>query len=71
VEALYWVSYSGDQGNPRKRRMKDGKSQREWSTPEHGPLSQLSRVHMGSHRLTDTEVASMDEHAPVRTRSPA
>jgi hypothetical protein len=29
VEALYWVSYSGDQGNPRKRRMKDGKSQRE------------------------------------------
>lgn len=49
IESLLWSS-----GTQKKRPKKDYRSQREWSTPEHTLLNQLSRVHMCS----DTEAES-------------
>lgn len=49
IESLPWSS-----GIQKKRPKKDYRSQREWSTPEHTLLNQLSRVHM----FSDTEAES-------------
>lgn len=48
------------QGALLKRRQKDSKSQRWWRMPgKQGPLHQLNRTHMSSHRMKQQARASM------------